>query len=67
MTFHDRQLNAMTFQAWKMKFFHFTAFQIFHDFIEPCIKLCSRDKRLKVPGFKGVGGIEAHVNITPLP
>ena len=62
MTFHDRQLNSMTFQAWKVKFLYFTAFQIFHDFIEPCIKLGSRDRRLKVSGFKGVGGIKAPVN-----
>ena len=62
MTFHHRQLNSMTFKAWKMKFLHFTAFWIFHDFIWPCIKLGSRDRRLKVWGFKGVGGIKGHVN-----
>ena len=34
MTFHDRQLNSMTFQAWKTKFVNFMAF---HDLYEPCI------------------------------
>lgn len=38
MTFHDRQLNFMTFQGWKMKFLHFTTFWIFYDFNELCIK-----------------------------
>ena len=34
--FKDRQLNSMTFQAWKMKFFNSMTFQVFHDLYEPC-------------------------------
>ena len=29
MTFKDRQLNSMTFQAWKMKFLNSMTFQVF--------------------------------------
>ena len=36
MNFHDRQLNSMTFQAWKIKFLNFMTFQVFHDLYEPC-------------------------------
>ena len=36
MTFKDRQLNSMTFQAWKMKFLNSMTFQVFHDLYEPC-------------------------------
>ena len=36
MTFKDRQLNFMTFQAWKTKFLNSMTFQIFHDPYEPC-------------------------------
>ena len=38
MTFKDRQLNSMTFQAWKMKFSNSMTFQVFHDLYEPCIR-----------------------------
>ena len=38
MTFHHRQLNSMTFQAWKMKSFSFMTFHDFHDLYEPCIE-----------------------------
>ena len=31
MTFKDRQLNSMTFQAWKMKFLNSMTIQVFHD------------------------------------
>lgn len=32
MTFHEeRQLNFMTLQAWKMKFFDFKTFQVILD------------------------------------
>ena len=37
MTFHDRQLNSMTFQAWKLKHFNSMIFQVFHDLCEPCL------------------------------
>ena len=37
MTFHDRQLSSMTFQAWKLKYFNFMTFQVFHDPYEPCM------------------------------
>ena len=36
MTFEDRQLNSMIFQALKMKFLNSTTFQVFHDLYEPC-------------------------------
>ena len=36
MTFKDRQLNFMTFKAWKIKFVNFISFQVFHDPYEPC-------------------------------
>ena len=36
MNFHDRQLNSMTFQAWKIKFLNVMTFQVFHDLYEPC-------------------------------
>ena len=36
MTFHDQQLNSMTFKASKMKFLNFMTFQVFHDLYEPC-------------------------------
>ena len=37
MTFHEeRQLNFMTLQAWKVKFFHFLTFQVFHDLYKRC-------------------------------
>ena len=35
MTFKGRQLNSMTFQAWKMKFLNSMTFQVFHDLYEP--------------------------------
>ena len=35
MTFKDRQSNAMTFQALKMKFSNSITFQVFHDLYEP--------------------------------
>ena len=38
MTFKDRLLNSMTFQAWKMKFINSMTFQVFHDLYEPCVK-----------------------------
>ena len=37
MTFKDRQLNSMTFQAWKMKSSNSMTFQVFHDLYEPCV------------------------------
>ena len=37
MTFKDRQLNSMTFQAWKMKSLNSMTFQVFHDLYEPCV------------------------------
>ena len=37
MTFHNRQLNSMTFKAWKMKFLNFMTFQVFNDLCEPCV------------------------------
>ena len=37
MNFHEeRQLNFMTLQAWKMKFFDFMTFQVFCDLYKPC-------------------------------
>ena len=39
MTFKDRQLNSMTFQAWEMKFLNYMTFQVFHDRYEPCYLL----------------------------
>ena len=36
MPFKDRQLNSITFQAWKMKVFKSMTFQVFHDLYEPC-------------------------------
>ena len=37
MTFHkERQLDFMTFQAWKMKSFDFMTFQVFVDLHKPC-------------------------------
>ena len=36
MTFKDRQIKSMTFQAWKMKFLNSMTFQVFHDLYEPC-------------------------------
>ena len=37
MTFHkERQLDLMTLQAWKMKFFDFMTFQVFLDLYKPC-------------------------------
>ena len=35
MTFKDRQLKYMTFQALKMKFLNSMTFQVFHDLHEP--------------------------------
>ena len=37
MAFKDRQLNSMTFQAWKMKSLNSMTFQVFHDLYEPCV------------------------------
>lgn len=31
MTFHDRRLNSVNFQAWKMKLLNSMTFQGFHD------------------------------------
>ena len=39
MTFKDRKLNSMTFQALKTKFLHSITFQVFHDLCEPCKKV----------------------------
>ena len=37
MTFNEeRQLDFMTLQAWKMKFFDFKTFQVFLDLYKPC-------------------------------
>ena len=37
MNFHEeRQLNFMTLQAGKMKFFDLMTFQVFHDLYKPC-------------------------------
>ena len=38
MTFHDRQLNSITFQAWKLKYFNSMTFQVFHDLDKPCFR-----------------------------
>ena len=38
MTFKDRVLNSMTFQAWKMKCLNSLTFQVFCDLYEPCSK-----------------------------
>ena len=35
MTLKDRQLNSMSFQAWKMKFLNSMTFQVFHDLCDP--------------------------------
>jgi len=35
MTFHEQQLNSMTFQAWKLKYLNSMTFQVFHDPYEP--------------------------------
>ena len=35
MTFKDRLLNSMTFQAWKIKRLNSMTFQVFHDPYEP--------------------------------
>ena len=35
MTFKDRQLNFVTFQAWKWNFLNPMTFQVFHDLYEP--------------------------------
>ena len=37
MTFKDRQLNSMTFQAWKIKFLNSMTFKVFYDLYEPCL------------------------------
>ena len=37
MTFKDRNLNSMTFQALKTKFLNPMTFQVFHDLYEPCM------------------------------
>ena len=39
MTFKDRKLNSMTFQALKTKFLHSITFPVFHDLCEPCKKV----------------------------
>ena len=36
MTFKDRKLNSMTFQALKLKLLNSVTFQVFHDLYEPC-------------------------------
>ena len=36
MTFKDRKLNSMTFQALKLKLLNSMTFQVFHDLYEPC-------------------------------
>ena len=35
MTFKDRQLNFVTFQAWKLNFLNPMTFQVFHDLYDP--------------------------------
>ena len=42
--FHDRQLNSMTFQAWKLKYFNSMIFQVFHYLHEPCLFFVSSAK-----------------------
>ena len=42
MTFKDRKLNSMTFQALKMKFLNSMACQVFHDLYEPCFIKCQK-------------------------
>ena len=36
MTFKDRKLNSMTFQALKLKLLNSMTFQAFQDLYEPC-------------------------------
>ena len=42
---HDQQLNAMTFQAWKIRFLNFMTFQVFQDlsyFLGVCSEIYER-------------------------
>ena len=54
MTVRDRQLNSMSFQAWKMKSLNFMTFQVFHDLYEPCIPIAQNVKR-PVCSYKSYG------------
>ena len=48
MTFHEeRQLNFMTLQAGKMKFFDFMTFQVFCDLYESCWQIFFKYKLSK--------------------
>ena len=42
MTFHDRRLNSVNFQAWKMKLLNSMTFQGFHDLCETWTMFCGR-------------------------
>ena len=55
MTFKDRQLNSMTFQAWKMKFLNSMTFQVFHDLYEPRVRASDRSQKKK-SNFAGLLG-----------
>ena len=50
MTFKDRQLNSMTFQAWKMKCLNSMTFQVFHDLYEPVSALQEATKNVLIQG-----------------
>ena len=47
MTFKDRQLNSMTFQAWKMKSLNSMTFQVFCDLYESCWQIFFKYKLSK--------------------
>ena len=55
MNFHDRQLNSMTFQAWKIKFLNFMTFQVFHDLYEPCHHWDHHKPQFPIPETRGMG------------
>ena len=61
MTFKDRQLNSMTFQAWKMKFLNSVTFQVFHDLYEPRVRASERSRKKK-SNFAGFLGTNSRKN-----
>jgi len=65
MTFKDRQLNSMTFQTLKIKFFKSMTFQIFQDLYEPCNSIKMKIKHLeKLFGYLGAPKV-TFVSSTP--
>ena len=66
MTFQDQQLNSMTFQACKMKFFNSMTFQVFHDLYEPWLMISFTELRGQLPFPKDMKALSVHAALVKM-